>query len=653
MELKTISIKNYRQFRDVKLEFNNDPNKNFTIIKGNNGAGKTTLLNALSWCLYGKEIHDYGDDSSMQICNNKSLKLAENNSNVEVLVELEFIDGDDRLKFRRSKIFRKKDDDLIANAFGDRFVVIPPDGEESEDNAIFELERRIPEDVEDYFFFDGARLSEYFQTTSNKKIKDAVMELSQLNLVLTLYKNLNNVQQKYIDKQRKIAPSLGLANDEIFRLEGYLNDYKSALEKAENEVKDYSKKLSEVDQELIDMKASDVTKKAKEDKKLRIEIENNQNKLNFSIEKRRELIIKSYPYVVSYNYFNNFLEYGETTRKKGFIPPKYKRSFLEDMLKEGKCICGVDLNEDEEHRKAIEKLLEETNPLTDNAENITVAIAHVKEVILKKISNFKPELENINEDIEYYERIRDEKNDERKVIKTFLEKYSIERVRELTESKEDYEKKIRNSEQNIGRYKSEINSLNKKIGKWKQVKAKEAGLKIEHDEYDKKIEFCKEAIKSAKIVRQELTEEMRAKVEALTKEKFIKIIWKEEEFVDIRLDEDYGVFIKNRTGKEERPGDLSDGEKLCLGLCFMSALHNISGFDLPIVMDTPLGNLDVDLRHNIAKFLPEFVQGKQIILLVTGTEYTDDFRETLLEHIDKEYTIKWSNSEDGKESKVI
>ena len=187
MELHKISIKNYRQFRDVNLDFNHDSNKNFTIIKGNNGAGKTTLLNALSWCLYGEEIHDYGDDSSMQICNNKSLKLAENNSNVEVFVELEFIDNGDLFTFRRSQIFRKKDDDLIANAFGDKFEIIYPDGEISEDNAVYEREKRIPEDVEDYFFFDGARLSEYFQTTSNKKIKDAVLELSQLNLVLTFF----------------------------------------------------------------------------------------------------------------------------------------------------------------------------------------------------------------------------------------------------------------------------------------------------------------------------------------------------------------------------------------------------------------------------------------------------------------------------------
>ena len=651
MDLKKVYIKNYRQFRDVELQFNNNPNKNFTIIKGNNGAGKTTFLNALSWCLYGVEIHDYGDDSSMEICNNKSLNLAEVNANIEVRVELEFIDDEETLIFRRSKIFRKLDDELNTRAFSDKFEVISSEDDfmPNEDKADYVVENRIPEDVEDYFFFDGARLSHYFQNESNSKIRDAVMELTQLNLVLSLNNNLNKVQKKYIEKQREIAPSLGCANEEIFRLESYRND----LKKSEKEIGILSKKLKDVDDELIDMKASDVNTKAKEDKVLRNEIETNRKKYKESLEKRRKLIIENYPYVFSYNYFNKFLEYGETTRQKGFIPPKYKRSFLEDMLKEGKCICGVDLNEDGEHRRAIEKLLEETNPLTDNAENVTVAIAHINEVIIKKINKFKPELEGIKRDIEYYKKIMDEKEEKRKVIQGFLAKYSVERVRELTSLKEQYEKDISNRDQNIGRYKSEINSLNKKIGKWKQVKAKEESLSIEHEEYGKKIEFCKKAIESAKIVGNVLTEEMRRKVEQLTKEKFIKIIWKENEFVDIRLDDDYGIFIKNRTGKEERPGDLSDGEKLSLGLCFMSALHNISGFDLPIVMDTPLGNLDVDLRQNIAKFLPDFVQGKQIILLVTGTEYTEDFRETLLEHIDSEYTIKWSNSEEGKESEVI
>ena len=168
-----------------------------------------------------------------------------------------------------------------------------------------------------------------------------------------------------------------------------------------------------------------------------------------------------------------------------------------------------------------------------------------------------------------------------------------------------------------------------------------------------KFEFTDSSSKVARKLCNLLKEDMRSKIQDLTKDKFGKIIWKKEEFTDIRINEDYEVFIKNRLGQEERPSDLSDGEKLCLGLCFISALHTISGFDLPIIMDTPLGNLDVDMRHNIAEFLPNFIGNRQTILLVTGTEYTEDFRDTIHRAVGKEYVIDWDTSEEGKESKVV
>ncbi|WP_295112956.1 AAA family ATPase [uncultured Methanobrevibacter sp.] len=657
MDLNKVIIKNYRQYRDIVIDFARDSNENFTVIKGNNGTGKTTLLNALSWCLYGEEIHDYKDDSSMSICNNKSLKLAENNSDILVCVEMEFIDENDEiLSFRRSRKFHKTNDDLIADAFGDTFEVITQDGDDfviTEDNAVYIVESRIPKDIEDYFFFDGARLSEYFQNTSNKKIKDAVLELSQLNLILTLNNNLKNVEERYIKKQKDIAPVLGRANEEISNLNSQVNIYETSLETSKNKLKEFSNELKIVEEELMKSNVNEVSEKSKRDKELKRRIKKAKSNVNSAKEKRRKLILETYPYMLSYNYFTHFLKYGESTRKKGFIPPKFKRGFLEDMLKEGICICGADLKTDTAHRKAIEALLEETNPLTDKSEEITLAIAHVKEVILKDLKSFKADLKEYKQIIAENEADLDEMIEERKTIRAFLEKYSEDRIKELTSLKTSYEKEIRNHERNMGRCESEISSIRKKIGKWKKVQTQEAKMQIELEEYNKKINFTRNAIDAAKTVRSELTENMRLKIENLTKEKFIKIQWKDDEFVDIRLDQNYGVFVKNRTGKEERPGDLSDGEKLCLGLCFMSALHNVSGFELPIVMDTPLGNLDVDMRHNIAEFLPQFVGGKQIVLLVTSTEYTDDFRETLLDHVGKEYTIEWNNSEDGKESRVV
>ena len=652
MELDKVTIKNYRQYRDVELDFARDPDKNFTIIKGNNGTGKTTMLNALSWCLYGEEIHDYGDDSAMEICNNKSLKLAEDDSDVEVSVELAFVDEDyGYVSFKRSRKFHKTSEDLVTRPFNDVFEVVTDIG--NIDDPDYIVDKKIPKDIEDYFFFDGARLGEYFQNTSHKKIKDAVLELSQLNLVLSLNKNLKKVEEGYIKKQKGIAPDLGKANDEISKLTSHLNVYENSMKTSKDKVKKLKVQITDINDELMQSNAKDVEEKSERDNVLLTEIDEYKEKLDYYEEKRNDLILKNYPYILSYDYFENFLEYGESSRKKGFIPPKFKRSFIEDLLEQGKCICGADLNEDESHKEALLRLLDETNPLTDKSEDVTSAIAHIREVIIKNIKSFKDELTDIRKNIKFYDKGLNERIEERKVIRNFLDNYSESHIKQLNKRKADYEKELGKQQRNIGRYRSEIEKINKDLGYWKKKLASEKKLIAQNDEYTKKIDFCRKAIDAATLVRSELTEDMRIKIQELTKEKFIKISWKDEEFVDIRIDDDYGVYVKNRIGEEERPGDLSDGEKLCLGLCFMSALHNISGFNLPIVMDTPLGNLDVDMRHNIAKFLPQFVDGRQIVLLVTGTEYTDDFKNTLRDSIGKEYTIQWSNSEDGKESKVI
>ena len=55
MQLKSISLMNFRQFKDLKISFpSSKDGKNVTLIFGDNGTGKTTLANAIIWCLYGQ-----------------------------------------------------------------------------------------------------------------------------------------------------------------------------------------------------------------------------------------------------------------------------------------------------------------------------------------------------------------------------------------------------------------------------------------------------------------------------------------------------------------------------------------------------------------------------------------------------------------------
>ena len=655
MILNKVIIRNYRQYRNVDINFARGDGKNFTIIKGNNGTGKTTLLNALSWCLYGSEIHDYGDDAAMSICNNKTSNMALIGDNIEVRVELEFLDHDELLSFNRVQGFIKTRDGLRRQPSLDKFELKTQNGNDIEvsSNVYYTIERKIPKEIEDYFFFDGARLSEYFQSNKTKQIQKAVFSLSQINLLENTARNLQNVKNTFITKQKKIAPKLGGVNEKINNLELSIKKNTEKLEKDRKDREEIKDEINRIYEELINRKSSDIQHLARRNKELDNEIKYINQERSEVEESINNHVLTKYPYVLSYESFVKFLELGEKTREKGFIPPKFKKSFIQDLLDSGKCICGTDLNLDIEHRKALERLLEETNPLTDYAEELTVALNHVKEVILKDIKKFKLTSLELHKKLRKLENKIEKLIVEKRNIESELQANPVEEINKLITLRKDLEKTKNKLDSRISNLEASLENDKRSLAEQRKLLNQEQKLAKEFEEYQKKIEFLNKVIDASSSTYNTLKEDMRKKIQELTKEKFIKISWKDEEFIDILIDENYEVFIKNRLGELERPGDLSDGEKLCLGLCFMSALHNISGFDLPIIMDTPLGNLDVDMRHNIAEFLPQFVGDKQTVLLVTGTEYTDDFRDTLFRAVGKEYEISWNNSDEGKESKVV
>jgi DNA sulfur modification protein DndD len=65
----------------------------------------------------------------------------------------------------------------------------------------------------------------------------------------------------------------------------------------------------------------------------------------------------------------------------------------------------------------------------------------------------------------------------------------------------------------------------------------------------------------------------------------------------------------------------------------MSALVSISGFQAPVIIDTPLGKLDPEHKDHITRMLPKFLAGTQLILLVTPTEYDSQVRENLAQFL--------------------
>lgn len=71
----------------------------------------------------------------------------------------------------------------------------------------------------------------------------------------------------------------------------------------------------------------------------------------------------------------------------------------------------------------------------------------------------------------------------------------------------------------------------------------------------------------------------------------------------------------------------------------------MSGFILPLVLDTPIASLDNQMRSDVAKYLPIYMEGKQMILLVMNSEYTGDFKLNIKPYVGEQYRLDYTGDE--------
>ena len=96
---------------------------------------------------------------------------------------------------------------------------------------------------------------------------------------------------------------------------------------------------------------------------------------------------------------------------------------------------------------------------------------------------------------------------------------------------------------------------------------------------------------------------------------------------------------------------LSAGEKQLLAIAFLWGLARVSGRNLPIAIDTPLGRLDSSHRHNLVeRYFP--TASHQVILLSTDTEIGEKEVTMLREQdaIAQEYLLKYNS--DSRQTSV-
>ncbi|WJI10461.1 hypothetical protein FGU46_10355 [Methanobacterium sp. CWC-01] len=660
MILKALRIENFRQYLNDEIIFSTDPEKNFTIIQGTNGAGKTNIMNAITWCLYGSELHrrSVGQNTTSaglglyHIIKEKEVSPKQSFS---VKVEMEFVKEGSPIIIRREKKFLCDKDGVISASRldGEEFKIMIKVGRDyvTEENPISYIDRTIPQEIEEYFFFDGERLDDYFDIETGKKIKEAVFKIAQIDLFKRLTRHLNERKNDISQQFEDLNPETGLIQFRIRENEQKLKTKKQFLRETEEEIKLAKQNIIRVEKQLRIADSDKVKSLQRERDRLIHEVKELDLKIEEVKQSRLDYLIEMCPKILNYRAIKKTMELAKNSEDEGFIPADYKKRFLKVLIENKKCICGTNLNENDSCLKTLKRVCDETSPLTDIDEFINEEKIRLDEII-ESYKNFRNKQKNLSHNIRDLIKNRNEKDKKIKEISLMFKNFDEDEIKDL---EEDLQDNIGSKDRAIGRkavLKSEIEKINSNIEKDEKELAKALSELDEKSELSLILDFSKKALKTADKIQITLVDKIREDIEKRTSEQFSKIMWKEKTYDKVRIDSKYKVSVEHQSGKDAMI-DLSAGEGQMLALSFMAALNSVSGFELPIIIDTPLGRLDDAPKLNIAENLPFYLEGKQVTLLVTGTEYSREFRKKLLPRVGKEYKIKYEELEEGGISKVV
>jgi len=656
MIIESLELENYRQFREQKIVFAlGEDDRRITVIQGANGAGKTNILNAVTWCLYDEERHLGDADRGLQLVNNVTLSDLELGQTCHVRVELVLrIKNNEKMIVTRMATFRKTRENEAEKVSRKFEVFYQENGDlKKAPDPELTVNQYLSKDIQEYFFFHCERLDDYFKGPSNTRlIRKEVFKISQLALFEDVFSHLKNRNDEYSKELKNINPKAE-------HIKSLIDDRQAQLDVAKSNLEEYSDKANEaielekeLDRKLRDYPTSE---EIRDWQNRRDGLEKKADQLEQRIvelcEEHKDYLIKTAPLLVAYEailFMQNNISIKDA---EGLIPPPYRRSFLKELLNRGFCICHTDFSKNITAKKKVEEVFHGCDRVTDISDELSVELKNL-ETMKATVKSFHKEHIKYAKQINGMKKELEEISIEEKKLTEKLQNVDDEKIRRWEQELEIVKKKKTEMIENRARRKQRIEDLKTEIGNLNKEYERELRKIHKHTELKKKLLFCSKAMGAATDIKDEIMDEIRNEIEELTRNQFFELIWKRENFKAVQISEDYDISVLDQNGVEAI-GTLSDGERQVLALSFIAALNIISGFDAPIMIDTPLGRISKEPKANIAAKLPNYLKGKQLTLLVTEEEFTGEVRNKMRRFVGKEYKIDFRETETGNEAEVI
>lgn len=657
MIINRLEMFNFRQYiGHQSVEFSTDTNRNVTVLIGVNTSGKTTIVRAFEWCLYGKNGFE-----DMILLNSEVRENMKESDVQETWVSVTFTHDDIIYTIKRSHKYvcieryvendkpvinlgRKPDEDVtLEYLMKDGQTKTPIDRSNIDES----MNRILPKDLSDYFFFGGERISSIANRTDLSK---AVRGLMRLDVLENAYTHLKTVVKGFEDEidttgdvnAQKAKDSLDTYINRQNALENELQNYEQQVSYWLDKEKEYDAKLAKSD---IDKVKELAEKRRKSQSALEAEIQ--------KLERIKGEMIRLFNNR-TFAYFGlpsikETLEFLEKQNQKACgvkeSIPAMEQDAIDFLVKRGTCICGTRLDPGTipymkvmEERKVLppEHVGDAVRQYKNKSEGYLAGTEDYKDKIESKFIEYRETKRHITKLQNELESLAEEVIDDTEARKT--ESNRKDAHIKYLEAKSDYD----SCNRKLGECNSNINNCKKAIDKFAKssTKNQRTARLIAYAQHV--YEWLLETYKGKESI-------VRVELQKRVNDNFSKMYHGER---SIEIDEKYRVKYSDITTEE------SDGLKAVKSFAFISSLVSMAkdkilddsdmklGQVYPLVMDAPFSNVDEIHIDNICKILPN--TANQVIMAVMQKDW-EYASENLQSRVGKSYKIEKDRDAFGKE----
>lgn len=630
MRIESIDIKNFRQHKDLHLEFPKCKETDLHVIVASNGVGKTNMMNAIVWCFYGTEPNiDQNSRAALPLCNLKALDEAkENGEDVAVVnVTIRVTSNGETIVFTRSANITVATRFMQQSNFEVQVTSVAGDTNFLHgDDAVERVNMYVPSRIRQYFFFDGEQLHNYFgpaQDTTH--VKDSIYEIAQINIITAAREHLAKLISEYRSTIAKTNPQLQKISDQITAKTTDRDNRQNDIKEMEDSNREAESRISQLNTLIngADKVLEDTQQLNANEARIK-ELESDLTKLNDDLAK---LVRRYYVLLAMYRINERTKSYIADKDTRGKLPPDVDIDLLRTSLTSHVCaICNQPFSEDSEAVQHMNELLSRYEVSTD----VSNRLSEIKNDVTRSVEearDYKDEKASILADIKKAEKELNELNEANEKLTVKIRGCSsAEQVADWIEERKELNSAIRRNDQKIGSYGEMIKNLDTEIEELRKEESKAIAETKSLDEVKKYKSFAEDALKIIVGIESEIISDVKSQMESETMRLFNELVWKENTYGRIEFDDNFKLNLFSKGMDISCIETTSAAERELLALAFTIALHRVSGHDSPLFIDTPVGRVSDDNRENFAKTLVDVSTQKQIVLAFTPSEYSDEIQ---------------------------